>query len=80
MNALRWDLVDYPSRNMEVSVVEGRLVSGKLTEEVSEKDFGMWLRDCTCDTLLKNMSDFCSCQKHLPEVKMKRFRLLARET
>ena len=65
---------------MEVSVVEGRLVCGNLNDEVSEKDFGMWPRDCTCDTLLKNMSDFCSCPKHLPEVKVKRFRLLARET
>jgi hypothetical protein len=36
----------------------------------------MWPRDCSCETLIKNVAAFCFCpQKHLPEVKLKCFGL-----
>lgn len=38
-------------------------------------------RDQSCDILVKNMADLCSCPKNLPEVKLKsiRFIFLAEE-
>lgn len=42
------------------------------TQEVSERcNTSNWARDQSCDILAKNMADFCSCPKNLPEVKLK---------
>ena len=37
----------------------------------------MWYKDCFCGILVKNVADFCSCLKSLPEAKVKRFILIA---
>jgi len=49
----------HPSRNMEDSGTEGDLNSGDPGQEVSEeKNLSMWPRDCSCDSLAKNVADF----------------------
>ena len=42
---------------MEGSGDEGNLNCGYLTQEVIEKIFSMWPRDCSCDILTKK----CGC-------------------
>jgi hypothetical protein len=37
----------------------------------------MWHKECFCRILVKNMAAFCHCSKNLPEVKVKRPRLIA---
>ena len=37
----------------------------------------MWLRDCFCDVLVKNMGAFCHCLGRLNKAKVKRFILIA---
>jgi hypothetical protein len=60
----------YPIRNKEHFASEGDLNCGSMVLEVSEeKDFSMWPRDCSCDTLVKNVAAFCHCPKNLPELK-----------
>jgi hypothetical protein len=39
--------------------------------------FNMWSRDCFCGILVKNVATFCPYLKSLPEVKVKRLRLIA---
>jgi len=34
-------------------------------------------RDCYCDILVKNVTDFFLCMKYLCKAKVKRFRLIA---
>jgi hypothetical protein len=41
------------------------------------KIFSMWVRDCFCGILVKNVTAFCPCLKKLPETKIKRLRLIA---
>ena len=51
---------------------------GGLVQKVAEKNFSMWPRDCSCDILVeKNCGCFLPHLKSLPEVKLKRFRLIA---
>lgn len=63
----------HTSRNMEDRYTEGELEFGGLTVEVSEENFSMLPRDCSCYVLVKN-GCFCLHLKSLPEAKMKRFR------
>jgi hypothetical protein len=44
---------------------------GVLTLDVSEKNFSKWLRDFSCDVLVKNMTAFCPYPKSPPEAKVK---------
>ena len=37
----------------------------------------MWLRDCFCDILVKNVATFCPCLKSLREAKVKTLGLIA---
>ena len=63
---------------MEEFIAEGDLICGSLALEVSqEKNISMWLRDCSCDILAKNVAAFCPCLKSLPEAKVKRVKLIA---
>ena len=67
----------HPSRNMKDIGAEGNLNSGSLAQEVSkEKSFSMWSKDCFSDILVKSVAAFYSCPKSLPEVKVKKFRLI----
>jgi hypothetical protein len=67
-----------PSGNKEDFVSEGDLNCGSLFLEVSEeKNFSMWLRDCFCDILVKNVAAFCQCPKNLLEAKVKRLSLIS---
>ena len=48
-----------------------------LVQEVSEeKNFSMLPKDYSCNILVKNVAVFRPCLKNLPEVKVKRFRLI----
>ena len=68
-----WGLMDHTNRSMEDSVLEAVFSCGALAQVVSEeKNFIMWLIDCACYILLKNVAEFCSCLKSLPEAKVKR--------
>ena len=60
---------------MEDFVAKDDLNCGTLALEISEKNFDMCLRDCSCDILVKNVAAFCP-SKSLPEAKVKRFRLI----
>ena len=60
VECFKWSLMDQPSRNMEDIDAEGDLNCADLTQDVSmEKDFSMWPRDCSYDSLGKNMAAFC---------------------
>ena len=63
------------SRNMEDSGVEGDLKCGDLVQEISEKTIYMGPRDCSCDSLVKNVTGFYPCPKILPEAKLMSFGL-----
>ena len=66
------------NRNMEDFFDGSDLNCGSLALEVSEeKNFNMWLRECSYDTLVKNVTAFCPCLKSLSEAKIKRFILIA---
>ena len=56
----------HPSRNMEDFVAEGDLNYADLAQEVSEKNFRMWPRDCSYDMLVNSVAAFCPCLKSLP--------------
>ena len=78
MDCFKRGLMGCPSGNKEDFVSEGDLNCGSLFLEVSEeKNFSMWLRDCFCDILVKNVAAFCHCPKNLLENKVKRLRLIA---
>ena len=63
-------------QHMEDSGAESGLNCGGLAPALSEKNINLWPRNCSWDTLVKNVSAFCPCQKSLPEVKVKRFGLI----
>ena len=65
--------MNYPNRNIEDKGGEGDLNWGDLAQEVSEENTSMWLRDHSCDILLKNVAAFCPCPKNLPEANLKNF-------
>lgn len=64
-------------RNMKDNGAEcGLLNFGGLTQEVSEeKNINMWLTHF-CHIYAKNVTNFCSCPKSVPEVKVKRLGLI----
>ena len=56
----------HPSRNMEVSGVEGNLnCVGLMAQEVSMENICMCPRDCFCDSLVKNRAVFCHCSESI---------------
>jgi hypothetical protein len=64
-------------RNMKDIGAESDLnCGGLLAQKVSEDNFSMWPRDCSCDILVKNVVTFCPCLKSLPEVNVKRFKVI----
>ena len=76
MECFKWDLMGYPSRNMEDFVTESDLNCADLAQEVSVENFYMWPRNCFCGILVKNVATFCPCLKSLPGVKVKTLRLI----
>jgi len=66
----------YLSRNAEDFVTESNLNCSIPAHNCSEKK-DVWPRDCFCCILGKNVAAFCHCPKSVPEVKVKRFRLIA---
>ena len=74
MECCKWDLMGYPSRNMEDFVTESDLNWVDLAQEVSMKNLNMWPADCffVVTWLLS-----CPCLKSLPEAKVNRLRLIA---
>lgn len=65
-------LNEHPRRNMEESGVEGDLTCVSLDQDASEaKNVSIWLRECSCDILTKNLAAFHPCLKTLPEDKLK---------
>ena len=50
-----------------------------LTQVSKKKNIRMSLRDCCCDSLVKNMAIFCSSKENLPEAKLKSYGLTALE-
>ena len=60
----------HPSRNIKDIGAEDYMNCGSLALEISkEKNFCMWLRDCSYEVLMKSISTFCPCLKSLPEAK-----------
>jgi hypothetical protein len=45
--------------------------------KISEKNFSILPRDHSYNVFMKNMATFCPGPKNLPEIKTKRFRLIA---
>ena len=68
-------LLDYPNRNMEDSGAKCDLMNyGCLYQGVlQEKNVRMCPRDQSCYTLVKNVTAFCPCLKHLTNAKVKSF-------
>ena len=78
MECFKWDLMVQSGRNMKDIGAESDLnCGGLLAQKVSEKNFSMWPRDCSCDILVKNVAALCSCLKNLSEAKGKRLKLIA---
>jgi hypothetical protein len=78
VECFKWGLMGHPSRNMEDFVAGSDLNCVDPAQEISkEKNFRMCHKDCFCGILVKNVATFCPCLKSLPEVKMKRLRLIA---
>lgn len=48
---------------------------GPVQEVSEEENVRKWLRNC-CDILVKNLTAFCPYPKHLPEAKLKSFKLM----
>jgi hypothetical protein len=61
---------------MEDFFTQSDLNCADLAQEVSVENFSMWLRDCFCNILVKNVATFCPCPKSLPEAKVKSLRLI----
>jgi hypothetical protein len=49
VECFKWALTGQSSRSMEDSGAESDLNCGDLAQEVSEKNFRMLPRDCSCD-------------------------------
>jgi hypothetical protein len=62
VECFKWGLMGHPSRNMEDFVSESDLNCGEVSEE---KNFNMWTRDWSCNTLVKNVAAFCPFLKRL---------------
>lgn len=70
-------LLDYPNRNMVDSGAKCDLINyGCLFQGVLQKNVRMCPRDQSCCTLVKNVTAFCPCLKHLPNAKVKSFWLI----
>jgi len=63
VECFKWDLMGYPSSNMEDFVTENDLNCGNLAQRVSVENFNMWPRDCFSDILVKK----CDYFLHLSE-------------
>lgn len=62
------------SGSLEDSSVERNVDCRGLPQEVSEgNNISNWARDHACDTLTKNVTEFCTCPKSLQESKLKSF-------
>jgi hypothetical protein len=64
---------------MEDFVAVGDLNWADLAQEVSvENNFSTWPRDCFCGILVeKNVANFCTCLKSVPESEVKRLGFIA---
>ena len=64
---------------MEDFVAESDLNCAELAQKVSvKKNFSMWPRDCFCGILVeKNVANFCTCLKSVPESEVKRLGFIA---
>jgi hypothetical protein len=78
LKCIKRGLVGNPSRNMKDIGAEGDLNCVDLAQEVSVKIFGMWPRDCSCESFGEECGCFCLCLKSLPDAKskVKRIRLI----
>ena len=55
----KWSLTGHISRILKDSSAEGYMSCGGLTQEVSEeKNFSILRRDCFCNMLMKNVTNF----------------------
>lgn len=63
---------------MEGSDIGSNVDYDDLVQEVlDEKNICKWSKDCSCDSLSKNVVSFCPCRKkNMPEAKLKSFKLL----
>ena len=63
VESFKWSLVGYPIRYMEESVADSGLnCVSLLAQEFSEKNLSIWPRDCSCNSLVKNVAAFCFVQ------------------
>jgi len=69
--------MDHFGTNGEGFVTESNLNCAGLAQEVLEENFSICYKGCLCGILVKNVATFCPCLKCLPEVKVKRFRLIS---
>lgn len=61
---LKWGLMGHPKRNMEESGAGSNVDHDYPAQEASEENnVTKWPRNCSCDTLLKNVVAFDPCLK-----------------
>ena len=72
----KWGLIGYTGRDLENSDTESNIGYYGSAQDSSEKNNSKCPRDCSCDSLVKNVASFCSCPKTLPEDKLKNFELI----
>ena len=59
-------------RNKEDNSAEGDVKYGGLLPEISEENFSMWPRDCSCDIWVKNMLLSAIVWNSWPEAKVEK--------
>ena len=75
MGCFKHCLMGHTSRSMEDSGTDNDLKCRKLAQ-VSEKNFSMLCRNCSCDILVKEVAACYPCPKSLLEAEVKRFGLI----
>lgn len=54
-----------------------RVMYSPVQEVLERKNRSKCPRDCSCDILVKNVTEFCPCPKSLSKAKLKSFGLIA---
>ena len=69
--------MSHSTRSLKYNTAESNVDCQCLAQKVLERNnFSNWARDHSSGILAKNMSNFFSCPKNLPEAKLKNFGLI----
>lgn len=74
MECIKHCLMGHKRRIMEENSADNDLKCWELAQEVSEKNFSMLHRNCSCDILLNILfATVCTCLKVCPRIKRRVF-------